>query len=88
MEQEREGGSLRRRVLALAETQMKGAAELLAFYIERFEPWPESGQEPLTEIHESWVRVQRGYEAISRRMGPSAAAVGDKDEPTPQEEQQ
>ena len=87
MDQEREAGSLRQRVLALAEIQMEGAAELLAFYIERFEPWPESGEEPLTEIHESWVRVQRGYEAISRRMGPSDAAVGDKDEPNLQEEQ-
>ena len=41
MEQEREKGPLRRRVLELAEIQMEGAAELLAFYIERFEPWPD-----------------------------------------------
>ena len=68
MEQQPEEGSLRQRFLELAEIQMEGAAELLAFYIERFEPWPEDDEEPLTEIHESWVRVQRGYEAISRAV--------------------
>ena len=68
MEQEAESGALRQRVLELAEIQMEGAAELLAFYIDRFEPWPEDDQAPLTEIHESWVRVQRGYEAVSRAV--------------------
>ena len=56
---------------------MEGAVELLAFYIERFEPWPEDDEAPLTEIHQSWVVVQWGYEAIARRMEQSSAAAVD-----------
>ena len=68
MEQRPVDEALKKSVLGLAEIQLEGAAELLAFYIDRFEPWPEDDVAPLTEIHQSWVVVQRGYEAIARRM--------------------
>ena len=62
------GEALKKSVLGLAEIQLEGAAELLGFYIDRFEPFPEGDEEPLTELHESYLRVHRGYEAITRRM--------------------
>ena len=62
------GEALREGVLGLTVLQLLATAELLAFCIERSEPWSEDNEEPLTEIHESWVVVQRGYEAISRAV--------------------
>ena len=75
------GEALRERVLSLTGLQLRSAAELLCFYVETVEPWPEDDEAPLTEIHQSWVVVQRGYEAIARRMEQSSAAAAEKDPP-------
>ena len=68
MEQEREDGALKRQVLGLAEIQMEGASGLLDFYLERFEPWPETDGETLAEIRLLSTRVYRCYVAISDRV--------------------
>ena len=88
MERERGDGALRRRVLGLAEIQMEGASELLGFYIDRFEPWPESDAEPLTEIHRISARVHRCYEAIVRRVEALEARTREslRSDPGPGEE--
>ena len=68
MEPEREDGALRRQVLGLAEIQMEGASGLLDFYIDRFEPWPEFDEAPLTELQLLSARVHRCYLAIADRV--------------------
>ena len=55
-------------MLGLTGLQLRAAAELLRFYVETIEPWPEDDEAPLTEIHKSWLRVHPGYEAISRAV--------------------
>lgn len=46
MEQRPLDEAAKKSVLGLAEIQLEGAAELLAFYIDRFELWPEDDHEP------------------------------------------
>ena len=88
MEQERDDGALKRQVLGLAEIQMEGASGLLDFYIDRFEPWPEADEEPLTELHRISARVHRCYVAIAGRVEDLEARAREslRSGPGPEEE--
>ena len=68
MEQERDDKAMKRQVLSLAEIQVEGASRLLDFYLNRFEPRPEAGGEPVTELHRISTPLYRCYVAIADRV--------------------
>ena len=62
------GEALRERVLSLMVLQLRSVAELLRFYIETIEPWPEDIEAPPTEMQAIWLDVEMAHETVARRM--------------------
>ena len=60
--------SMRERVLGLAALQLWATVELLRFYVETLDPWPEDIEAPPTELQEIWMEVQTAHETVVRRM--------------------